>query len=222
MTKLRFTISGSGSYMLTRLALTSPAEHLVAQRPQRRLEVEVDVAEHQQERQLDARLERADRMREAQRAFLLDEVDPHAVAASRRRTRSRPGSRGGRRRCGLSAMPQSRITSIWWASSGRFRIGRIGFGTALRERIHPRALAGGQDDADHAVVEASHAASPVTLQRISSRMTRTASNARIFLPSSNVRPEKLTGTSVNRAPRCASRAVNSASKSKPLASMCSP
>src|SRR5688572_5416769 len=25
-------------------------------------------------------------------------------------------------------MPQSRITSIWWARSGRFRIGRIGFG----------------------------------------------------------------------------------------------
>ena len=25
-------------------------------------------------------------------------------------------------------MPQSRITSIWWASSGRLRIGRIGFG----------------------------------------------------------------------------------------------
>src|SRR6185436_3983953 len=28
----------------------------------------------------------------------------------------------------MSAMPQSRITSIWWASNGRFRIGRIGFG----------------------------------------------------------------------------------------------
>src|SRR5436190_11994825 len=27
-----------------------------------------------------------------------------------------------------SAMPHSRITSIWWASSGRFRIGRIGLG----------------------------------------------------------------------------------------------
>ena len=27
-----------------------------------------------------------------------------------------------------SVMPQSRITSIWWASSGRLRIGRIGFG----------------------------------------------------------------------------------------------
>src|SRR5215218_9418319 len=27
-----------------------------------------------------------------------------------------------------SEMPQSRITSIWWASSGRLRIGRIGFG----------------------------------------------------------------------------------------------
>src|SRR5688572_14713902 len=27
-----------------------------------------------------------------------------------------------------SEMPQSRITSSWWASSGRFRIGRIGFG----------------------------------------------------------------------------------------------
>src|SRR6478735_1076209 len=27
-----------------------------------------------------------------------------------------------------SAMPQSRMTSIWWARSGRFRIGRIGFG----------------------------------------------------------------------------------------------
>ena len=88
---------------------------------------------------------------------------------------------------------------------------------ALRERIHPRALAGGEDDADHAAVEISHAALPSTLQRTSSRMTRTASNARIFLPSSNVRPRKLTGTSAKRAPRCASRAVNSASKSKPLA-----
>src|SRR5918995_5937186 len=28
----------------------------------------------------------------------------------------------------MSAMPQSRITSIWCASSGRLRIGRIGFG----------------------------------------------------------------------------------------------
>src|SRR5262245_60978337 len=27
-----------------------------------------------------------------------------------------------------SVMPLSRITSIWWASSGRFRIGRIGLG----------------------------------------------------------------------------------------------
>src|SRR5687767_1890455 len=27
-----------------------------------------------------------------------------------------------------SEMPQSRITSIWWASNGRLRIGRIGFG----------------------------------------------------------------------------------------------
>src|SRR3954447_19397034 len=27
-----------------------------------------------------------------------------------------------------SVMPQSRITSIWWASSGRLRIGRMGFG----------------------------------------------------------------------------------------------
>ena len=31
---------------------------------------------------------------------------------------------------------------------------------------------------------------PVTLQRINSRITRTASKARIFLPSSNVRPRK--------------------------------
>src|SRR5829696_5696950 len=28
----------------------------------------------------------------------------------------------------MSEMPQSRITSIWWASSGRLRIGRIGLG----------------------------------------------------------------------------------------------
>src|SRR5688572_23736142 len=28
----------------------------------------------------------------------------------------------------MSLMPLSRITSIWWASSGRLRIGRIGFG----------------------------------------------------------------------------------------------
>src|SRR5687768_5104680 len=27
-----------------------------------------------------------------------------------------------------SAMPHSRMTSSWWASSGRLRIGRIGFG----------------------------------------------------------------------------------------------
>ena len=117
-------------------------------------------------------------------------------------------------------MPQSRITSIWWASSGRFRIGRIGFGLRSENGYIRAPLPAARMTPTIAFVEtASHGLRSCTLQRISSRMTRTASNARIFLPSSNVRPEKLTGTSVNRAPRCASRAVNSASKSNPFASM---
>ncbi len=120
-------------------------------------------------------------------------------------------------------MPQSRITSIWWASRGRFRIGRIGFGLRSENGYIRAPLPAARMTPTiwlsrlSAMGFAGRFAR--TLQRISSRITRTASNARIFLPSSNVRPEKLTGTSVNRAPRCASRAVNSASKSNPFASM---
>ena len=63
-------------------------------------------------------------------------------------------------------------------------------GAALGKRIHPRALAGGEDDADHPIRRDHPRASPETLQRTSSRITRTASKARIFLPSSNVRPRE--------------------------------
>ena len=162
--------------------------------------------------------ERADGMRQAERAFLLDEVDRARRTATRRRTR----------RHLVAEMTDDDVDVGDAAVAHHFDLVREqraiedrqdGLRAALGERdtsarpCRPRESRRPSGRSNHP------RASPETLQRTSSRITRTASKARIFLPSSKVRPRKLTGTSANRAPRCASRAVNSASKSKPLASM---
>ena len=99
-----------------------------------------------------ARLERADRVREAERAFLLDEVDPHAVV---RAVAEETGD--------LVAEVTDDDVDVGDAAVAH-HLDLVGeqrpvqdrqdrLGAALRERIHPRALAGREDDADHRVVE---------------------------------------------------------------------
>ena len=128
-------------------------QHLVAERAQRRFQVKVDVAEHQQERQLDARFQRANRVREAERAFLFDEGDADAVARAVAEVA----------RHLVAEMPDDDVDVGDAAVAHHFDL--VGeqraiqdrqdrLRAALRERIHARALAGGEDHADHLAVEA--------------------------------------------------------------------